>query len=185
MATSGRSSSLLAAAGSVLRQHQFDVQQEALHGSGASWLLAESELFIIAVAAAEDLKDLLEVESFAAPELVGRLRAAEGLGGKRWDAYLVLIASLQADTAEDARQLADTEYNTREVRRLVSVAVEPTEDDIRRVLRPFIGLPAPTPGGASDTFSELEQQLVVNGFDTVEAHKIVAAFQEKGHLGDV
>lgn len=182
---SGHSSRLLAAAGSVLRQNRFDVQQEALQGAGAGWLLAESELFIVAVAAAENLEELREVESFAAPELVERLRSAERLGGKRWDAYLVLMASLSADAPEDARQLVDIEYNTRGVRRLVAVAVEPTEDDLRRVLRPFISLPAPVSGGLSDAFADLEQQLVINGVDEVEAHRVVVAFQEKGHLSDV
>jgi len=161
------------------------VRQEALQGAGAGWLLAESELFIVAVAAAESLEELREVESYAAPELVERLRSAEGLGGKRWDAYLVLMASLNADAPEDARQLVDIEYNTRGLRRLVAVAVEPTEDDLRRVLRPFISLPTPVSGGLSDALADLEQQLVVNGVDEVEAHRVVVAFQEKGHLGDV
>ena len=139
----------------------------------------------MAVAAAESLEELREVESYAAPELVERLRSAEGLGGKRWDAYLVLMASLNADAPEDARQLVDIEYNTRGLRRLVAVAVEPTEDDLRRVLRPFISLPTPVSGGLSDALADLEQQLVVNGVDEVEAHRVVVAFQEKGHLGDV
>lgn len=176
---------LLAAAASVLRRNSFDVQQETLQGSDAGWLIAESELFVVAVAAARDVEQLRDVESYAAPELIERLRAAPALGGKRWDAYLVLMASVSADDPADATQPVNMEYDTRGVRRLVAVAVEPTEDDLRRVLRPFMALPPPLPGGLSDAFEDLEEQLVLNGVGEDEAHHVVAAFQDKGHLNDV
>ncbi len=185
MPDGGRSRHLLAAASSILRQNHFDVQSESLEGAETGWLLAESELFIVAVAAAEDLRGLREVEAFAVPELIERLRSAEGVGGKRWDAYLVLMSSLGTDDPGDARQLVEIEYNTRGVRRLVALAVEPTDDDIRRVLRPFVGLPAPAHGGLADAFTDLEEQLVLNGVDEADAHRIVVAFQDKGHLNDV
>lgn len=181
----GHSQRLLATAGSVLRQNTFTVQSEALEGAEAGWLLAESELFILAIAAAENLAGLREVEAFAAPELLQRLKSTPSLGAKRWDAYLVLMATLGADEDTDAEQLIDIEYNTRGVRRLVAVAVEPTEDDLRRVLRPFLALPAPDPGGLSDAFAELREQLVINGVDEAEANRAVVAFEQKGHLNDV
>jgi hypothetical protein len=179
-----RPQDLLAAASSVLRQNDFDVLSETLQGADTAWLLAESELFIVAVAAALDLDELRAVEAFAASELIERLSSAEGIGGKRWDAYLVLMASQDFDPG-DASRRADIEYNTRGVRRLVAVAVEPTGEDIRRVLRPFIALPAPAHDGVADAFVDLEEQLVLNGVGEDDAGRIVLAFRERGHLGDV
>lgn len=176
---------LLAAAAKVLRQNGFAVGIEALEGAPSGWLLAESDLFIVAVAAAPDLNDLRRMESFAAPELIERLAAEPGVGGKRWDAYLVLMASEDADSADDARKLIDIEYDTRGLRRLVAVAVEPTVDDLRRVLRPFIPLPPPSPTGLTDALDELQAQLVLNGVADKDAARVLAAFQDRGHLNDV
>ncbi len=95
------------------------------------------------------------------------------------------MSSLDAPGAADASQLVDMEYDTRGVRRLIAVAVEPTDDDIRRVLRPFIPLPPPAPGGLSDAFTDLREQLVLNGVGDEDARRVVSAFQVKGHLRDV
>jgi hypothetical protein len=176
---------LLAIASDVLRQNEFSVMSEHLHGADTGWVLAENDLFIVAVAAGPDLDELRRVESFAAPELIERLSQSEGVGGKRWDAYLVLIASSTIDAPDDAKELVAIEYNTRGVRRLVAVGVEPTEEDVRRVLRPFMPLPPPLPGGLSDAFQDLSEQLVLNGVESEDAHRTVAAFQDRGHLNDV
>jgi len=176
---------LLAEAAGLLRENGFAVRSERLDRADIAWVLAESDLFIVAVAAARDLADLRRVESFAAPELVGRLGTSDGVGGKRWDAYLVLVSSRALEEPAAARDLVDMEYDTHGVRRLVSVAVEPTKDDLRRVLRPFIPLPPPTPGGLNDAFEDLHEQLVVNGVEAPEAQRVVAAFQDRGHLDDV
>ncbi len=176
---------LLAIASAVLRHNKFSVMSEHLHGADTGWVLAENDLFIVAVAAGPDLDELRRVESFAAPELIERLSQSEGVGGKRWDAYLVLIASSTIDAPADAKELVAIEYNTRGVRRLVAVGVEPTEEDVRRVLRPFMPLPVPPPGGLSDAFQDLSEQLVLNGVESEDAQRMVAAFQDRGHLNDV
>jgi hypothetical protein len=176
---------LLATATDVLRQQGFTVTTESLDGVETGWALAESELFILAVAAARDLEGLRQVESLAAPELIGRLGPSAGIGGKRWDAYLVLICGEDADTPDEARALVDIQYDTLGVRRLVAVGVEPTGEDIRGVLRPFLPLPPPSPEGLTDAFEGLQEQLVLNGVDESESQRIVAAFQDRGHLNDV
>ena len=147
--------------------------------------LAESELFIVAVVAASTLAELRQIESLAAPELIGRLGGSAGIGGKRWDAYLVLICGQDADEPEEARAVVDIQYDTLGVRRLVAVGVEPTSNDLRGVLRPFLPLPRASPESLVDAFDGLEEQLVLNGVDEIEARHIVAAFQDRGHLNDV
>jgi hypothetical protein len=181
----GGSSALLSAAGSVLRENGFDVGTELLEGTDSGWLLAESELFVVGVAAATDLERLREVEAFAAPQLIQRLSPEHGVQGKRWDAYLVLMATRSADEPNDARKLIEIEYDTRGLRRLVAVAVEPTSGDIRRVLRPFIPLPEPAPDGLTDAYADLRDQLVVNGVEDDEATRLVAFFKDWRHLDDV
>jgi hypothetical protein len=148
-------------------------------------VLAESDLFIVAVAAGPNLEELRRLESFAAPELLRRLSEAENVGGKRWDAYLVLIARHAANAPDEAKELVAIGYNTRGVRRIVAVGVEPTDEELRRVLRPFLPLPTPTPGGLADAFDDLAEQLALNGVEPEEARRIVTAFQDRGHLGDV
>lgn len=176
---------MLTTASALLRQSGFAVMKEHLHGASAGWVLAESDLFIVAVVAAEDLRDLREVESFAAPELIQRIEQADGVGGKRWDAYLVLLASRDAKAHEDARELVTIGYDTRGMRRMVAVGVEPTKTNISNVLRPFLPLPEPPSGGLSDAFRDLSEQLILNGIDDEDARRVVAAFQDRGHLNDV
>ncbi len=176
---------LLSTASSVLRQNGFAVMAEHLHEADSGWVLAESDLFIVAVVAGPDLDELRRLESFAAPELINRLIHTEGVGGKRWDAYLVLLARRAGDAADEAPELVAIEYNTRGVRRLVAVGVDATEENVRRVLRPFMPLPPPTPGGLADAFQDLTEQLAVNGVDADDARRMVAAFQDRGHLNDV
>lgn len=175
---------LLGVARDVLASNGFNVKSEPLEGTTSDWVLAESDLFIVAVAAAGDLQGLREVESFAAPELIERI-STQGSGGKRWDAYLVLVTNRAATQPDDARALVDMEYDTRGVRRLVEVAVEPTMDDLRRVLRPFMPLPPAAEEGATDAFADLTEQLVLNGVVEGDASRIVAAWQTKGNLDDV
>lgn len=176
---------LLTQAGTVLRANGFSVTAEHLVEADSGWVLAENELFIVAVVAGSDLLELRRLESFAVPELIDRLKRAEGVGGKRWDAYLVLLGRRAGDASDEARHLVAIEYNTRGVRRLVAVGVEPTEESVRGVLRPFMPLPPPTPGGLADALQDLAEQLTLNGVEPDDAHRMVAAFQDTGHLSDV
>lgn len=176
---------LLAAATALLKANGFDVVNEPLAGAGAGWVLAESDLFVVAVAAAGDFDGLRHLESLAAPELLKRLNATTDLGAKRWDAYLVLMASRELDEAADATFAADMTYDTRGLRRLVAASVQPTDEGLRRVLRPFMPLPTPAPQGLPDPYQDLEEQLVVNGVGSEQAHLVVTAFRNQGHLEDV
>ncbi len=158
---------------------------ESLAGDEPGWVLAESDLFVLAVAAASDRDDLRRIESLAVPELMGRIRRSTTIGGKRWDAYLVLLSSRRMEEPDDAREFTNIEYDTHGLRRLVASAVDSTEEDIRRVLRPFIPLPPPSGEGLTEAFSELRDQLVLNGICEEEARQFVEAFRDRGHLDDL
>lgn len=179
----GNQGDLLDAASEVLQGNGFEVKSEGLRGTSFDWVLAESDLFVVAVTAAQDLAGLREVESFAVPELLERVAKSEA-GAKRWDAYLVLVTSTEATEPDDARALVDIEHDTRGVRRLVEVALEPTPDELRRVLRPFMPLPPAAEEGLASAFDDLEEQLVVNGVAADAAHRVVAVWQDRGHLNE-
>lgn len=175
-------SSLLSEAARVLQGNDFAVVSELLEGTEAEtqWVLAESDLFIIAVVAAQDLSELRKVEAWAAPGLVERITQRQA-GSKRWDAYLVLMTQGTVDD-DDARKLVDLEYDTKGVRRVVAVDMEPTNADVRRVLQPFLPLGEHSGAELQDAFRDLEDQLVVHGVDSTEAQEMVAMFRSQGDL---
>jgi len=83
-------SPLLRDAETVLTGAGFVTRQEYIAEATTPWLLAENEFFVIAVAVAPALTDAERIETFAAAELLGRVSARD-VGGKRWDAYLVIL----------------------------------------------------------------------------------------------
>lgn len=100
---------------------------------------------------------------------------------KRWDAYVALLASSDAD--ERGRpEVFDLQYNTRSLRRVVSLGV--TDTSIDEALAPFVSLPEPPPGGLPSAYEELVDQLVVHGVDKDRAEEAVAAYRRSGGLGD-
>ncbi len=175
---------LLEVASRVLAGNGFTVATEVLDVSSTPWLLAENDLFIVSVAAGLAMEDLRRIEPVAAQALLDRV-ASSAAGTKRWDAYLVLIAPQRADNAVHARQLIDLQYDTRGLRRLVALDVQPTNEDVKRVLRPFIPLPPTQPDTVDDAFNDLREQLVVNGVTRSEAERMVNAFLDRGNLEDV
>jgi hypothetical protein len=177
-------SPLLDTAAKLLRSAGFSIRQDYLTSAGAPWLLAEDEFFIVAITAADSFKRIREVEAFAATELIELLEKSE-VGGKRWDAYLVLLSEDAPEDPDQRRQLIELQYNTRAVRRLVSLGVTEDPQVIARALRPFLPLPTSTEDGLPDAFAELAQQLVVNGIEREKAERYVAAFSETGSLDDV
>jgi hypothetical protein len=110
--------------------------------------------------------------------------ATPSVGAKKWDAYLVLLAEEIIDDPVQTRQLVELQYNTRGVRRLVATGVS-DRASIAYVLRPFLPLPRPVPGGLSDSLSGLTDQLVLNGIERDKAERYVAAFAQTGNLDDV
>lgn len=174
---------LLAVAGALLSTAGFSTRTEPLDGVG-DWLLAEDSHFIIGLVAGATLQDVLRAEAFASPKLANQV-ARRGVGAKRWDAYLVLLAEEDEDSPEGITDLVELQHNTRDVRRLVSVGVPPAAEEVRDVLRPFLPLPRPSAGGVADALSALTQQLIVNGIDEDVAKRYVATFGQTGTLDDV
>jgi hypothetical protein len=177
-------SHLLGSADAILRDAGFITRRTILAGSSAPCLFAEDAFFVIAVVAARRLSDATRLESFAAADLLERL-AASPFGGKRWDAYVVVLSeeTLPADS-EHARNLVDLQYNTRGVRRLIAMGVSDVAS-LSSALRPFLPLPDPAPGGLSDALEDLTEQLVVNGIDRDLAERYIAAFRDTGTLDDL
>lgn len=172
---------LVAFARRVLAARGFRVRESQLPGLGDTpWLLAESELFVLAVVAGRGLEDLQILESYAAPALSELLVGAD-LGAKRWDAYLVLLAS--GDSAERGRRaVLDLQYNTRALRRIVVLGVSADEDAVLAALTTFVPLPDPPSGGLSSAFDELIEQLVINGVAHEIAEAAVAAYRLTGSI---
>src|SRR4051794_11522839 len=88
---------ILEAAERVLDEAQFAVAFDLLEGR--PWLLAENELFAIAVLAGDSLAELAEVEPLAVRALLDRLGGL-GSGAKRWDAYLILLTPQRWDAID-------------------------------------------------------------------------------------
>ncbi len=188
MAPRSREVELLEAAGVVLTRAGFAVRIEPLGEKGWSWLLAEDDLFAIAVLAGESLAELRTIESEASGEILGRLGGTKG-GPKRWDAYLVFLTP-QRWTAVDDRERMEFAYDTRGIRRLIGAQVVAgedgdIEDPVAGVLRPFLPLKDPIGNGLPDLDQALGAALVLNGVDEERSPKYVEAFRMRGHLEDV
>jgi|tagenome__1003787_1003787.scaffolds.fasta_scaffold20718352_2 hypothetical protein len=168
---------LLGLARRALAARGFRVSEGQLPGLGDTpWLLAESDLFVLAVVAGQGLQDLQILESYAAPVLSERLAEAD-LGAKRWDAYLILLASGGSDE-RGAREVLDLQYNTRALRRIVALGVAADEGAVLSALSTFMPLPDPPSGGLTAAFDDLIEQLVVNGIDRDRAQAAVTAYRE-------
>ena len=176
-------SPLLADAEAILVESSFTAKREYISAASALWLLAENEFFVVGVIATRLLEDAQRIEPFAAAELLSRV-TDPGVGAKRWDAYVVLLAEEVIDDPQVTRELVELQYDTRGVRRLVATGV--TERDlVARALRPFLPLPEPHPGGLSDAFGDLADQLELNGIEQSKARRYVATFAETGALDGV
>jgi hypothetical protein len=172
---------LLAVARRVLAQHAFRVEESPLDGvSGVTWLLAESDYFLLGVACGQSFSDLVVLEGFLAAAL-GTLVQGPALGPKRWDCYAVLLSSSSTDQ-RGAPDVVRLQYNTRSLRRLVSLGTAPREDAVREALATFLPLPDPPPGGLPSAFEELASQLVINGIPQEQAGSVVASYRSFGSI---
>jgi hypothetical protein len=178
-----RQNLLLDEADAVMREVGFSTQFGVFSSADTPWLLAEDEFFLVAVIASGTLEAAQRAESFAAAELLDRLDA-RNVGAKRWDAYMVLLLEESVDDAERTREVAELQYNTRGVRRLVAAGVTDRES-LAVALRPFLPLPRPEPGGLSDALADMADQLTLNGVDPEKSPRYVAVFAQTGSLDDV
>lgn len=174
---------LLALAQRVLKRHGFRIWEGLLRDLGDTpWVLAESDDFVLAVVAGRSLSDLELLESHAAPEL-GEMLTSGDLGPKRWDAYLVLMASGDSG-ARGKREVVDLQYNTRALRRIVALGVSADEDAVLGVLSTFMPLPDPPAGGLTSAFDELIDQLVINGIERERAEASVQEYRREAPTND-
>lgn len=172
---------LLSVARRVLDRHHFRVQETQLDGlDDVTWLLAESEYFVLGVAAGQTFDDLLVLEGYVAAAL-GELLQGSVLGAKRWDSYVVLLASSGADQ-RGRPGVVRLQYKTRSLRRLVCLGTAAHEDAIAGALATFLPLPDPPPGGLPSAFDELVQQLVLNGIPGEQAADVVARYRATGGI---
>lgn len=176
-------SPLLRDAETVLIGAGFLTRREYISEATTPWLLAENKFFIIAIVVAPTLTDAERIESFAAAELLKRVSERD-VGGKRWDAYLVILCEELVSDPEATRRLVKLQYEMRGVRRLVATGVTDS-GPVRESLRPFLPLPPPMPGGVADAFSALIDQLTLNGIDQTKAELYVTAYAERGDLDEV
>ncbi|HZW43607.1 MAG TPA: hypothetical protein VFF32_04330 [Dermatophilaceae bacterium] len=158
---------LLGLAHRVLKRRGFLVREGALRGlADAPWLLAESDDFVLAVVAGRGIADLELLESHAAPEL-GEMLAQGDLGPKRWDAYLVLMASGDSDERGN-REVVDLQYNTRALRRIVALGVSADEEAVLSVLATFMPLPDPPSADVPHFSGELSRRFAGGSLGLVE-----------------
>jgi hypothetical protein len=172
---------LLAVARRVLTQHGFHSSERPLDGVGeTTWLLAESDYFLLGVAAGKTFEDLLVLEGYLAAAL-GALFNENDLGPKRWDSYVVLISSAGTDQ-RGAPDVVRLQYNTRSLRRLVCLGTPAREDAVAEALATFLPLPEPPPGGLPSAFDELVAQLVINGIPEEQAATAVTNYRSSGSI---
>ena len=173
---------LLAAARRALGAHDFRLQESRLpKPADAPWLLAENEYFVVAVVAGRTLDDIRVFEGYVAAALNDLLAAAD-LGAKRWDAYVVLLA--RSDAEQRGRpEVLELEYNTRSLRRLVSLGV--TDTSVDEALSAFFALPDPPAGGLPSAYEELVDQLVVHGIERDRAQAAVTAYRRSDGIDGI
>jgi hypothetical protein len=172
---------LLAVARRVLTQHSFRVTESPVAAEDeTTWLLADSDYFLLGVAAGQSFEDLLVLEGFISAALAAIFEERE-LGPKRWDSYVVLLCSSDADQ-RGAPDVVRLQYNTRSLRRLVALGVPPREDEVAEALATFLPLPEPPPGGLRSAFDELTAQLIINGIPEEQAHSVVAHYRASGRI---
>jgi hypothetical protein len=140
-------------------------------------LLAENEYFLLGLTTGATLDDLRVLEGYVTAEM-GELFEAETLGAKRWDSYVVLLASSDGDQ-KGRPELLRLQYNTRSLRRLISLGVQATDEAVGSALATFLPLPDPPAGGLASPFDELIEQLVINGVAPDRAEQAVATYRSK------
>jgi hypothetical protein len=169
-------SQLLSVARRVLDKNHFRVRETQVDGlERATWLLAESEYFVLGVAAGKTFEDLVVLEGYIAAALGELLQDGE-LGAKRWDSYVVLLSSSGADQ-RGRPDVIRLQHNTRSLRRLVCLGTAAHDDAVTNALATFLPLPDAPAGGLPSAFDELVEQLVINGVRQEHATAAVTSYR--------
>lgn len=150
---------LLSLAAYLLEQAEFRTRK-VLTPRGRGMLIAENPLFVLGIQEFTDLSDLEGTEPDGSLFLAEMLASA---GGKRWDAYLVLLSQTTGRDTSASSTITEVVYNTRYLRRLVRLNVLPTEDHVLNALRPFFPLRSSRSAGPRDPVEMLGRGLVENG----------------------
>lgn len=159
--------SLLNGVARVLEEVGFTVKMSDLTDSRVPWVLAENGLFALGIIATRGLHDLITLESYATQILTERIR---GAGPKRWDTYLLLLAR-EDRYARGTQAVRELQYDTSSLRRMVNLGIDAGEESVRRALRPFLPLPAPSSSTLGSTLDNLLDELVLQGIDRERATK--------------
>lgn len=174
---------LLLLARRILERHGFRVQERQVEGlQDATWLLAESDFFVLGIAAGLELDDLLLLEGYVV-EALGRLLQDNGLGAKRWDSYVVLLSTTGAE--ERGRpDVVRIQHNTRSIRRIVALGTAAHEEAVASALATFLPLQEPPMQGLRPPFDELVEQLVLNGVDHDQAEAAVTSYRSQSEIDE-
>lgn len=174
---------LLLLARRILERHRFRVQERQVEGlQDATWLLAESDFFVLGIAAGLQLDDLLLLEGYVV-EALGRLLQDNGLGAKRWDSYVVLLSTSGAE--ERGRpDVVRIQHNTRSIRRIVALGTAAHEEAVASALATFLPLQKPPVQGLRPPFDELVEQLVLNGVDHDQAEAAVTSYRSQSEIDE-
>ncbi len=174
---------LLAFARIVLEGEDYEVVESDAGGFG--FLLAENRYFIVAVATAPTIDQLLLAEGIVERSLRDQMAGGD-LGSKKWDAYVILLTQERMPERRDAtRDLFAINYNTSVVRRIAHSGVDNTLSSVRDALTPFVKpMPLHDPRLAEGAFESLERSLVANGIDDETARRAIEAFQQGAEFSD-
>lgn len=168
----------------ILRRASFATSWIELSGK---WriLVAENDYFVLGVAAAPTLRDLLSAEEALSVTFVNQL-ADRAAGPKQWDAYLVLMTpELLSGSKEATSELVALNYDTRYLRRLAHVGVQAAANSIESALRPFLPLPIGRDlESAVDPLSLLQAELPHFGVTPEKAAQAVENYRSAGTIDD-
>jgi len=173
---------LLRVAEQTLQEMQFTTEPARIQDIPC--LLAENELFILAVVSTADVVGLAEVDEAMSLHFASEVAAAD-VAEKQWDVYLVLLTSghLPPDQSDMLYRLS---YNTHYLRRLVRTDVVPTPAGLRSALRSFALMPEHTgTTDVGDALNDLEGALREHGVPPDTAQRAIASFRATGEVDDV
>lgn len=168
----------------MLRGGGFAVSRVKL-SSTLELLVAENDYFVLGIAVAPTLLQLLQMESSLSIDFSNRV-AQQAAGPKQWDAYLVLLTPASGEISKDeVAELSAINYNTRYIRRLAHVGVRPTHESLEQALRPFLPLPSLQDlDSGTDALLLLEQELPRYGVDSEHSARVIARYRTSGIIDD-
>jgi len=135
---------------------------------------------IVSVGAFDSISELIERWPEAQSRLVNLMsERLNRLDPKSWDGYLVLAAS-GVPTDRDQRAMADIEYDTSRVRKIVFADRPDNVSGLISDLRPLLPLDVHNTNSsqpASEWFQQLEEELVEQGLSREPVSAVLEAYQ--------